>query len=455
MGIALDTATDPPLSSVAPTLFTRARLVVEPLFNRVNRTLRLHRPTNDPTDPPVGYAPRHALPSLVNTAPRWKIAALSSAVAAVVIAATVVASVASGGTPTRPSSIAMSQDAIVAPSTQYSYSYDDSSETAPSVDSTPPVSPTAVATTPVSSAANVVLVSDLASNGIPSVALLAYQHAAAQYDKADPSCKLSWPLLAAIGRVESNHGQFAGSVLRVDGTSTPRIIGIALNGVGTALVRATVLGVQLDGDHQFDHAVGPMQIIPSTWSAYALAATGHATADPFNIYDAATTAARYLCTAGGDLTTLTDQQRAVLAYNHSDVYLNTVLSLEQTYAAQANISVPAVPTTSTPLPAAAPLPPANPGTPPAIPTTPSTTPSTSTPVAVSAPSGSAQPVNSAASSIAPSRSDSLITTTPAPTTATPSPVTPTPTPSGPPASASPTPSTTPSAASPTATGSAS
>ena len=69
---------------------------------------------------------------------------------------------------------------------------------------------------------------------------------------------------------------------------------------------------------------------------------------------------------GGDLTTLPGQQRAVLAYNHSDDYLATVLSLEAKYAASANIVVPAVPTGTTTLPVPPPLPPANPGTPPVL-----------------------------------------------------------------------------------------
>jgi hypothetical protein len=174
-------------------------------------------------------------------------------------------------------------------------------------------------------------------------------------------------LLAAIGRVESNHGQFAGAVLRTDGTSTPPIIGIALNGRGTALVPATALGITLDGDTHYDHAIGPMQIIPSTWVRYAVAATGHSSANPFNIFDAAATAAGYLCRAGGDLSTLAGQQRAVFSYNHLDTYVSTVLSLEAVYAGgQPAVTAAAVAALPAPTQSTASVPPANPGPPPAI-----------------------------------------------------------------------------------------
>lgn len=248
-----------------------------------------------------------------------------------------------------------------------------------------PEVPTATATTsagsPISSATTstgAVVVSALAANGIPAVALDAYERAAAQYGAIDPACHVSWPLLAAIGRVESDHGQFGGAVLRVDGTSVPAIIGRALNGNGTAVIAATPLGVTLDGDPKYDHAVGPMQIIPSTWLRYAVAATGRPRADPFNIYDAAVTAARYLCTAAGDLSTLAGQQRAVLAYNHSSSYVATVLDLESTYAGtrpnlQVSTTTPAPSTpVSTPM-----LPAANPGPPPASSATPSESPTPS------------------------------------------------------------------------------
>src|SRR5437764_60980 len=83
---------------------------------------------------------------------------------------------------------------------------------------------------------------------------------------------------------------FAGAVLHSDGLSTPRVIGIALNGNGTALIRDTD-GGRLDGDTVYDRAVGPMQFIPSTWAGWSVDANGDGRADPFNIFDAAAAAA--------------------------------------------------------------------------------------------------------------------------------------------------------------------
>lgn len=175
------------------------------------------------------------------------------------------------------------------------------------------------------------LISGLASNGIPVVALNAYRVAATRMDTVDPGCGIDWSLLAGIGRVESNHGRFGGAVLNTDGTSTPRIIGPALNGQGFAFIRDTDHGLY-DGDTTTDRAVGPMQFIPATWRSYAIDADGNGTADPFDINDAALAAAHYLCVAGGNLTTDAGQRQAVMAYNHSDSYVAEVLALAHAYA---------------------------------------------------------------------------------------------------------------------------
>ncbi len=228
-----------------------------------------------------------------------------------------------------------------------------------------------------------VSIPQLASGGIPVVALAAYQYAALRYATVAPGCGVHWTLLAAIGRVESDHGRFGGASLAADGSSTPHIIGPALNGVGTALIPATPFGVTLDADPVYDHAVGPMQFIPSTWLLYGIPASGHPTADPFNIGDAALTAARYLCAAGGDLTTAAGQQQAVFAYNHSDSYVATVLALETAYANGNPLLAAPAPGAASSEPSSAPmLPPANAGAPPALtsaPAAPTPTPTTATP----------------------------------------------------------------------------
>jgi membrane-bound lytic murein transglycosylase B len=265
-----------------------------------------------------------------------------------------------------------------------------------------------------------VVVSTLASDGIPVIASRAYQHAADLANQRTPSCGIPWTLLAAIGRVESDHGLFAGSVLLANGLSTPRIIGIPLNGLGTGLVLDTDHGV-LDGDPVFDHAVGPMQFIPSTWAFYATDGNGDGVADPFNIDDAAAAAAKYLCNAGTDLRTRAGKVRAVLTYNHSDSYVASVLALESTYA---GMPIRVETTLFTPV-VSAPLPPVNPGVPPAIYPTPlqpvpahqSPSPTTTGP-AQSPPT--VTPTSTPTGTPTPTPTDTP-TTTPTPTTTTPTP----------------------------------
>ena len=59
--------------------------------------------------------------------------------------------------------------------------------------------------------------SSLAEHDLPSAAMRAYKNAASNIDAADPGCHLGWTLLAGIGRVESDHGRYGGSVLGNDG----------------------------------------------------------------------------------------------------------------------------------------------------------------------------------------------------------------------------------------------
>ncbi|MGN6608616.1 MAG: lytic transglycosylase domain-containing protein, partial [Jatrophihabitans sp.] len=104
-----------------------------------------------------------------------------------------------------------------------------------------------------------------------------------------------------------------------------------------------------DGDPGYARAGGPMQFIPSTWKLFGVDADRDGVADPFDIFDAAATAARYLCAAGGDLSTLAGRTRAVLAYNHSTDYLRAVLALADRYAGR---PVTIIPPTAGPDPAA-------------------------------------------------------------------------------------------------------
>ena len=213
------------------------------------------------------------------------------------------------------------------------------------------------------------VISGLAANGIPQVALNAYRVAAARMGNVDPSCGIDWSLLAGIGREESDHGRFAGAVLHADGTSTPQIIGPALDGKHSDYIPAPGNGLALDGDARYAHALGPMQFIPSTWAGYGADANGDGKADIFNINDAALGAARYLCAAGGDLSSQAGRVQAVLTYNHNDQYLAQVLALANAY--HLGIPVTGIPVgiLTGPLPKVTDtgyIPPANPGAPTAV-----------------------------------------------------------------------------------------
>jgi membrane-bound lytic murein transglycosylase B len=290
--------------------------------------------------------PRHAQPCALaafswKTGMQWGVGAL--AVAAVAAAATTV-----GGTPRR--AAAAVPPPVVVTSSQGSASMISTmpigllpSGTSASV---PPLAPGSTGFVP-PGAHGSVQASSLAADGIPATALLAYKSAAHRELAINPTCGLPWPLLAGIGRVESNHGRFAGAVLHTNGVSTPNVIGIPLDGTVSARITDTDDG-RLDGDKVYDRAVGPMQFIPSTWAGYGVDANGDGTADPFNIFDAAAAAADYLCAAGGDLTTLAGQLRAVRAYNDSDDYIRLVLQLEVEYARGVpGLTVPILPSDPT------------------------------------------------------------------------------------------------------------
>jgi membrane-bound lytic murein transglycosylase B len=184
------------------------------------------------------------------------------------------------------------------------------------------------------------VVSNASTSGIPSAALAAYQRAETVINAADKSCNLTWQLVAAIGRVESNHGRFGGSVLDDEGVATPGIFGIPLNGTkGTRAISDTD-GGQLDNDSRWDRAVGPMQFIPSTWSVVGVDADGDAQRNPQDIDDAALASAVYLCSGGDDLSTTAGQEKAVYRYNNSFDYVELVLSIMDAYASGDFTSIP-------------------------------------------------------------------------------------------------------------------
>ncbi len=169
-----------------------------------------------------------------------------------------------------------------------------------------------------------------ARTGIPEPALLAYARATL---RAPRSCGLGWTTLAGIGWVESQHGTIGGRTIRADGTSSTRILGPALDGVGpVAAIRATAESSRWHGDPDWDHAVGQLQFIPSTWDRWRSDGDGDGSSDPNDIDDAAWAAARYLCVDDRDLTTGTGWASGIFSYNHAQVYVDSVFSAASTYA---------------------------------------------------------------------------------------------------------------------------
>jgi membrane-bound lytic murein transglycosylase B len=166
--------------------------------------------------------------------------------------------------------------------------------------------------------------------GIPVMVLRAYHLAADRLAKEQPSCKLPWWLLAGIGHTESGHAE--GGRLAADGTTRGLILGPRLNGgiKGDAVITDTDHGL-LDGDTVYDRAVGPMQFIPATWARWGADGNGDGKKNPSNVFDATLAAGRYLCADGRDLSTLPGLDAAVLSYNHSQPYLETVLAWGMAY----------------------------------------------------------------------------------------------------------------------------
>lgn len=141
--------------------------------------------------------------------------------------------------------------------------------------------------------------SSAAERGIPANYLALYRQAGAAYS-------VPWPVLAAIGAIESDHG------------------------------RSRLPGVQ-SGVNAYGCCAGPMQFnirngSPSTWQSYRVDGDRDGDTDPYDPADAIASAGHYLRAlldgARGDIAT------AVYGYNHSSAYVADVLARARAYRAQ-------------------------------------------------------------------------------------------------------------------------
>ncbi|WP_087101042.1 bifunctional lytic transglycosylase/C40 family peptidase [Nocardiopsis sp. JB363] len=181
--------------------------------------------------------------------------------------------------------------------------------------------------------------------GIPAPVLSAYVQAASRLESEYEQCQgLEWPVLAGVGKVESNHVN--GRKVSASGDVRPKMIGPSLDGSGAGgntTPHHDSDGGEWDGDTGYDRAVGPMQFIPTTWTSHGLDGNDDGIADPHNIHDAMWSAAVYLCVSHPraepvDFTDPDHLEAALLRYNRAGWYVDRVMGHIEAYteiAAQA------------------------------------------------------------------------------------------------------------------------
>lgn len=171
---------------------------------------------------------------------------------------------------------------------------------------------------------------------IPLVAYDAYVSAERNATSIAETCSVDWAVVAGIAQVESRHGRIDDEHrLDEDGTVEPPIRGRQLDGTrGTQTILDTDDG-QLDGDPDWDRAMGPLQFIPTTWRELGRDGNDDGAADPDNLYDAALTAVAHLCLREpGDYSARSELRRALIAYNASGRYADDVLRWVDRYRSE-------------------------------------------------------------------------------------------------------------------------
>jgi membrane-bound lytic murein transglycosylase B len=170
---------------------------------------------------------------------------------------------------------------------------------------------------------------------IPLVAYDAYRTAASDAPSITPSCDVDWTILAGIGQVESKHGRWdEGHSVDETGDVQPTIRGPALDGTRGTQTIADTDGGELDGDPEWDRAMGPLQFIPTTWRELGRDGNDDGSRDPDNLYDSALTAVAHLCLREpGNYADRGELRRALIAYNASGRYADDVLGWIERYRA--------------------------------------------------------------------------------------------------------------------------
>lgn len=167
--------------------------------------------------------------------------------------------------------------------------------------------------------------------GIPEINLEAYKNAERILAVENPGCGMYWTLIAGIGRVESTHA-YDGKTDAAGNMLEP-VLGPVLNGslAGNAVIADTDNGA-LDGNANYDRAVGPTQFLPETWNRYAADGNGDGIADPQNLFDSAVTTGKYLCDGGLNMRNPIQAAKAVHRYNNSAAYVANVLAWSVGYS---------------------------------------------------------------------------------------------------------------------------
>ncbi|MEV4416183.1 hypothetical protein [Catellatospora sp. NPDC049609] len=182
---------------------------------------------------------------------------------------------------------------------------------------------------------------------VPVGALQAYAYAEWVTSQTRPTCRLSWTTLAALGKLATDHGTATGATLDPASSVTPPIVGPPLDGrKGRIRVADTDAGFY-DGDVTWDHAVGPMQLLPATWAVYGVDADGDQLADPHDLDDAALSTAYRLCAPGKDLTVADNWKTVIAAHDGVGANLQKVYDTAQAYGRQSTPR-PSTPTGSRP-----------------------------------------------------------------------------------------------------------